>query len=57
MNTFLCKKNIIKEKYLSSMFNIYKFREKLLAKLKLKPGPELSEGVEKDDQLWSALKR
>ena len=37
--------------------NYHKFREKVLAKLKLKPGPELSEGVEKDDELWSTLKR
>ena len=37
--------------------NDHKFREKVLAKLKLKPGPELSPGVEKDDQLWSTLKR
>ena len=35
----------------------YNSREKLLAKLKLKPGPELSQGVETDDQLWSVLKR
>ena len=33
------------------------FRKKLLAKMKLKPGPELFPGVEKDDELWSILKR
>eukprot|EP00090_Calanus_glacialis_P040237 TRINITY_DN7013_c0_g1_i6.p1 TRINITY_DN7013_c0_g1~~TRINITY_DN7013_c0_g1_i6.p1 ORF type:complete len:438 (-),score=101.44 TRINITY_DN7013_c0_g1_i6:166-1479(-) len=49
------RKKIIKDT--CEKFGAYTTREKLLAKLKLKPGPELSPGVEKDDQLWSALKR
>merc|ERR1719369_494222 len=38
-------------------YGAYTTREKLLAKLKLKPGPDLSAGVETDEQLWSLLKR
>ena len=33
------------------------FREKLKAKLKLDPGPELFPTVETDDQLWADLKK
>ena len=33
------------------------FREKLLAKMKIDPGPKLSENVETDDQLWIHLKK
>ena len=33
------------------------YREKLVAKMKLKPGDPLSPGVETEDQLWSILKK
>ena len=36
---------------------IINFREKLKAKLKLDPGPELFPTVETDEQLWSHLKK
>lgn len=37
--------------------NYFSIREKLKAKLKLDPGPELSPTVETDDQLWGHLKK
>jgi len=49
------RKKIIKDT--CEKYGAYTTREKLLAKMKMKPGPELSPGVEKDDQLWSVLKR
>merc|ERR1719233_485767 len=49
------RKKIIKDT--CEKYGAFTTREKLLAKLKLKPGPELSQGVETDDQLWSILKR
>ena len=32
-------------------------REKVLARMKVKPGPPLSAGVETDDQIWPLLKK
>merc|ERR1711892_626085 len=49
------RKKLIKDT--CEKFGAYTTREKLLAKMKLKPGPELFSGVETDDQLWSILKR
>merc|ERR1739838_182102 len=49
------RKKVIKDT--CEKFGAYTTREKLLAKMKLKPGPELFSGVETDDQLWSILKR
>ena len=31
--------------------------EKVLARMKVKPGPPLSAGVETDDQIWPLLKK
>lgn len=49
------RKKVIKDT--CEKFGVYTTKDKLLAKLKLKPGPELTEGVEKDDELWSLLKK
>merc|ERR1719431_1066134 len=49
------RKKVIKDT--CEKYGAFTTREKLLAKLKLKPGPELSQGVETDDQLWSVLKK
>merc|ERR1719206_1293622 len=49
------RKKVIKDT--CEKYGAFTTREKLLAKLKLKPGPELSQGVETDVQLWSVLKR
>jgi len=49
------RKKVIKDT--CEKYGAFTTREKLLAKLKLKPGPELSPGVETDDQLWGVLKR
>merc|ERR1712179_881520 len=49
------RKKVIKDT--CEKYGAFTTREKLLAKLKLKPGPELSQGVETDDQLWTVLKR
>merc|ERR1711892_1030797 len=49
------RKKLIKDT--CEKFGAFTTREKLLAKMKLKPGPELFSGVETDDQLWSILKR
>merc|ERR1719244_906975 len=49
------RKKVIKDT--CEKYGAFTTREKLLAKLKLKPGPELSQGVETDDQLWALLKK
>jgi len=49
------RKKVIKDT--CEKYGAFTTREKLLAKLKLKPGPELFSGVETDDQLWGVLKR
>merc|ERR1719244_125196 len=49
------RKKVIKDT--CEKYGAFTTREKLLAKLKLKPGPELSQGVETEDQLWSVLKK
>ena len=35
----------------------FNFREKLLAKLKVSPGPAMAPSVETDDKLWIFLKK
>jgi len=49
------RKKLIKDT--CEKFGAYTTKEKLLAKMKIKPGPELFSGVETDDQLWSNLKK
>ena len=39
------------------MLDYFYTREKLKAKLKLDPGPELSPNVETEEQMWGHLKK
>jgi len=49
------RKKVIKDT--CEKYGAYTTKEKLLAKMKIKPGAPLSSGVETDDQLWSILKK
>merc|ERR1719228_3047128 len=49
------RKKVIKDT--CEKYGAFTTREKLLAKMKSKPGPDLCAGVETDDQLWSLLKK
>merc|ERR1719150_3577693 len=49
------RKKVIKDT--CEKYGAYTTKEKLLAKMKLKPGAPLSSGVETNDQLWSILKK
>ena len=46
-----------KKIWFMTTINYFFIREKLKAKLKLDPGPEMSPTVETDDQLWGHLKK
>lgn len=49
------RKKIIKDT--CERMGAYTTKDKLLARMKLKPGPNLTQGVEKDDELWPLLKK
>jgi len=55
MAEFTRRKKVIKDS--CEKFGAFTSREKVLARMKVKPGPPLSAGVETDDQIWPLLKK